>query len=190
MANENIDLQSIYSEIGEVMAKTDLSNVTAQSAGYEDLPDGYFLAEVTDTKIHRSKSSNKPMVSLTFSIVSDGLKLNEDDDASEDVSFSEIPHTKDRLVFKHWVIDTPQNLKKFVSDMKKFEDPSEPNKALLPDEAWSDPTFMGESIPLLAEMNCRMWIHNRVTKKDDGTTSSWQDLVDFNRAAKLGLPVD
>lgn len=187
MANENVDLSSIFSEIDEVRKQTDLSKVSAESVGFEDLPDGYYLAEVIETKIGRSKSSQKPMISLKFSIVDNGLKLNDNED---DISFDTIEHTKNRQVFKHYVIDTPQNLKRFVSDMKKFEDPDSVGKSLLPDEAWSDAKFMAESISILSEMNCRIWLHNKVTKRDDGTSSSWVDLVSFNQAAKAGLPVD
>ena len=187
MANENVDLSSIFSEIGDVMKQTDLSKVSAESTGFEDLPDGYYLAEVIETKIGRSKSSQKPMISLRLSVIDDGFKLSDNED---EISFDKIEHTKGRQVFKHYVIDTPQNLKRFVSDMKKFENPDVVGEALLPDEAWSSPEFMGESIGILSEINCRIWIHNRVTKKDDGTSSSWIDLVSFNQAAKAGLPVD
>lgn len=187
MANENIDLSSIFSEIGDVMKQTDLSNVSAESVGYEDLPDGYYLAEVIETKIGRSKSSNKPMISLRLSIVDDGFKLSDKED---EISFDKIEHTKGKQVFKHYIIDTSQNLKRFVSDMKKFEDPNEVGKQLLPDEAWSSPEIMGESISILSEINCRIWLHNRVTKKFDGTSNAWVDLVSFNQAAKTGLPVD
>lgn len=186
MAND-IDLSSIYSEIGEVLKQTDLSNVSAENAGFEDLPDGYYLAEVMETKIGRSKSSSKPMISLRFSIVEDGYKLSDNED---EISLDRIPHTKNRQTFKHYVIDSSQNLKRFVSDMKKFEDPKEIGKSLLPDEAWSSPEFMGESVSILSDMKCRIWLHNKVNKKDDGTNSSWLDLESFNRAAKLGLPVD
>ena len=186
MANEEID-NSIFDEIGEVMAQTDLSNVSADSTGFEDLPFGYFLAEVIETKIGRSKTSQKPMISLRLSIVDDGFKLSDNPD---EIVFEKIPSTKNRQVYRHYVIKDSKSLKTFVSDMKKFEDPSEVGKTLLPDEAWSDPRYMAEAITILEQIKCRIWLHNRPSKKPDGTDGNWTDLVSFNQAAKLGLPVD
>lgn len=190
MENNELDLSSIFSEVNELISQTDLSKVSAESTGFDDLPDGYYLAEVVESKIGRSKKSNKPMVSIRFKIVGNGYKLNGDvDDPIADL-FEPIEHVENRQVFKHWLLDSSQNLKRFVSDMKKFEDPEEVGKPLLPEEAWTKAETMNDSIEVLSQLNSRIWLHNKVTKKDDGTSSSWVDLESFGRIAKLGLPVD
>lgn len=187
MANENIDLTSIYDEIDGVMAETDLSNVSAESTGFEDLPYGYYLTQVIETKIGRSKSTQKPMITIVLEVVEDGLKLS---DSTDEIVFDSIKGTTKRHIYKNYTIKDSKSLKNFVSDMKKFEDPNEIGKSLLPDEAWTSAKYMGVSIPLLAEINCRIWLHNRESKKSDGTSGSWVDLVSFNQAAKIGLPVE
>lgn len=190
MDNKELDLSSIFSEVNELISQTDLSKVSAESVGFEDLPDGYYLAEVVESKIGRSKKTNKPMVSIRFKIIGDGYKLSGDvNDPLADL-FEPIEHVANRQVFKHWLLDSPQNLKRFVSDMKKFEDPENVGQELLPEEAWTKAETMNDSIEVLSQLNSRIWLHNKVTEKDDGTSSSWIDLESFARASKLGLPVD
>lgn len=190
MENNELDLTSIFSEVNELINQTDLSQVSAESAGFEDLPEGYYLTEVVESKIGRSKKTNKPMVSIRFKIVGDGYNLSGDVNDTTNDLFESIKGVANRQIFKHWLLDSSINLKRFVSDMKKFEDPDEIGKSLLPEEAWTKAETMNDSVEVLSQLNSRIWIHNKVTTKDDGTSSSWIDLESFNRASKLGLPVN
>ena len=45
------DLKAMFSSLDELLNKTDLEDVTAESTGYQDLPDGYYLSEVEKAEI-------------------------------------------------------------------------------------------------------------------------------------------
>lgn len=195
MVNEKIeDEQSILDDIDAVLGITDLSKVTAESTGFEDLPDGYFLTEVVESKLERVKSGKnqgKPKATIKFKIIEDGYKLTGDPNSDEEeTTFDTLAGTKNRTLYKHYPLGDPEGIKKLVSDMKKFEDPETPGKQLLPDEAWTTASTLKGSIEVLSQLNIRIWVHNKVTVKDDGTSSNWVDLESFSRAAQLGLPVD
>ena len=196
MMDENFDLQSWLEDVGSVMKKTDLSKVSAESTGFEDLPEGYYLAEVIDVKPDRCKSGKnegKPTLKMRLKVVGDGFKLAGDPDELEDEGkdlFEPVTGVNGRFVFKTFTIGEESLMKRFASDMMKFEEPNNPGKMLLPEEAWADPKIMFDSVSLLVDLASRIWLHNKVTKKEDGTNGAWVDFLDFSRAAKLGLPVD
>lgn len=190
MSNEDLDMDSLFGEVADLIKQTDLSNVSAYSTGFEELPIGYYLTEVIKAEFTRSKTSNKPMVSLRLRIVDDGYKLVDNDMASADVHFEPITGVKGRYVFKHYVLTDSSSLKRFVSDMKKFEDPEHPGNELLPEQAWSDVSVMREAISLLETLNSRIWVHVSESKKKDGTVGTWTDLESFKRAEEIGLPVE
>lgn len=196
MADENFDLKGWLEDVGSIMKSTDLSKVSAESSGFEDLPEGYYLTEVVEVNPSRCKSGKnqgKPALKMKLKVVGDGYKLSGAPDEAEDDNkdlFDKIPKVDGRYIFKNFVIGEESLMKRFASDMMKFEDPQDPGKMLLPKEAWTDPSLLYDSVSLLVDLNSRIWVHNKITKRDDGTNSAWVDFLDFSRAVKLGLPVE
>ena len=60
------------------MNKTDISDVTADSNNFSELPDGYYLSEVEKAELKESKTSHQPMVAFQFKVVEDGLTVDKD----------------------------------------------------------------------------------------------------------------
>ena len=79
MAEDN---KKLFDAINNVLSKVDLSDVSAESSGSKDLPEGYYLSEVTAAELRTSKSSGNPMVALTLKTVSDGLANMADENGN------------------------------------------------------------------------------------------------------------
>ena len=137
---------SLYVELDDIIHSTDLDEVSAESSNtFDNLPDGYYLTEVIESKLTRSKSSDKPMVTLRLAVVGNGYNLSEDG-----VNFEPIENVAKRNLWKHYVIKDGNSFKRFVSDMLKFEGET-PNEPMLPKEAWTDSTTLEASIGVLSQ---------------------------------------
>lgn len=181
MSEENNDL---FEDLNEVLQSTDFSNVSADNGGgFENLPDGYYLAEVKEAELKRSKAG-KPMVSIRFSVVDNGYTFTENDECVQ------MAQGKNRLIFKNYVISDATGAKRFASDMMKFEDPEKPSEPLLPSDAWKDKDTLVMSLQVLDMMNCRIWLHLETRIGKDGNNNQWTSLLSFDRANQIGLPTD
>lgn len=185
MAEEEKDT-SLYTELDEIINSTDIDEVSAESSNtFDSLPDGYYLTEVIESKLTRSKSSNQPMVTLRLAVIGNGYQLAEDG-----VNFVPIEKVTRRNIWKHYVIKDGNSFKRFVSDMLKFEGEA-PNEPMLPKEAWTDSETLEASIGVLAQVNARIYVHLETRKNNaTGDSSQWTNLESFKRAEALGLPVD
>ena len=181
MANEQEDLQSLLGEINGILSKTDLSNVTEDSAGFKELPEGYFLCDVVKAEIKRSKSSKKPQAVLQLKVVEDGLK--EVLDADGEVQLVKAEKTKGITVFKYYPLDSEEGVQRFASDMMKFEDPDNPGKHLLEKDAFTNAAYMMDAVSCLVDL--RINVQNTINTKNDGTKSSWLNLITWKRADKI-----
>ena len=113
--------------LNSLLNDVDLEDVSADSQGYNELPDGYYLTEVETAELTTSKTSGNPMVSFRLSIVEDGISVGFEND---EPTFTPIKRSKNRKVFKHFVLKDSTSVKRFASDMLKFI--GEDGESLLP----------------------------------------------------------
>ena len=177
------EIKSIFDTLDELLAKTRLDDVTAESSGYETLPEGYYLCEVEKTTLGSSKTSGNPMVSFQLKVVEDGHKVGFDGNGN--VSLEDIPHTKGRKIFKHYPFKDESSVKRFATDMLKFEDE---NGSILPKEAFTTSDVLNDALEILEGMNIYVQMTNN--EKDDGTVNSWANLISWKRASLLELPIN
>lgn len=177
----------LRAQLDQLLGSTDLSQVTAEGSGFQELPVGYYLAEVKKAVLTVSKSSGFPMVSIQLQIVSDGLKTSDD---VEDSSLVAIPHTKGRMVFIHYPFKDGSSVTRFASDMEKFEG-DKPGEPLLPKEAFSTSATLEESLSVLEEVGPRIWINNSISRSvnpQTGKPGTFSNMISWKRALQLGLP--
>ena len=177
MAITNEALELLDSLLNDVS----LDDVSADSQGFSELPDGYYLTEVETADLTASKSSGFPMVSFRLSIVEDGVKVGFEED---DPTFKQIKKSKGRKVFKHFVLKDTTAIKRFASDMLKFID--ENGESILPKEAFMNSETLVDALDILVGM--RIYIQLDTTEKDDGSKSQWTNLISWTRVTELGLP--
>ena len=115
------NLNEISKTLDSLLAQADLSSTTSEGRSKE-LPDGYYLSEVEEAKLGDSSNGN-PMVTIKFRIVEDGLK-SVIDEAGNDILVP-AQNTKGNTIYVNYVLTNNLNLGFFVSDMLKFENPSE-----------------------------------------------------------------
>lgn len=176
---ENKDMTKIFASVNELLSKTDFDNVTAEGAGFAELPDGYYLCEVKSTELTESKSSGLPMVAFAFQAVENGLSPNKDG------AFDEVKGSKNRWIRKYYTFKDEQSVKSFASDMMKFEGEEE-GESLLSKEYFTTAEVMEEALQLLVGL--RLYVQLSTTEKETGKTQ-WTNLVSWKRAAKFELPM-
>lgn len=178
------EIKSIFDTLDELLAKTRLDDVTAESTGFETLPEGYYLCEVEKTTMSASKSSGNPMVSFQLKVVEDGHKVRLEENGN--VSLEDIPHTSNRKIFKHYPFKDESSVKRFATDMLKFEDGE--GESILPKEAFTTSEVLNDALDVLEGM--RIYVQVTNTEKDDGTINSWSNLISWKRANLLELPIN
>ena len=174
------NLNDVFNSLNGLLSNTDLSDVSAESAGFSELPDGYYLAEVEKAELKESKSSHQPMVAFQFKVVDDGLAVDENGE------FVTVKKTKNRKIFLYYVIKDETSLKRFVQDMLKFEG-DVAGKPLLEKECFTNSELLVDALDILKSM--RIYIQSSTTVNDDDSTSTWKNLISWKRAAALELPL-
>ena len=180
---ETKDIKSLFDKLDGLLSTVDLSDVTAESAGLTELPDGYYLCEVEKAEIRESKSSKMPMAAFTFKISEDGHTA-EVDESGEQV-ITDIQKTANRTIFMYYVFKDERSVKRFATDMLKFEGEEE-GEPLLPKEAFLSGDTVNDALEILTGM--RIYIHVSTTTNEDDTKSTWNNLISWKRAKALGLP--
>lgn len=180
MADQN--LQKAFDILDELLTSVELSDVSAESRGFSDLPDGYYLCEVEEAKFTTSKTSGDPMISFKFKIVEDGKSIELNNDS---LSFKEIKSTANRKIFKHYVLKDETTIRRFASDMLKFEG-EVAGEPLLPKEAFMNSETLLDALDVLKGM--RLYVQSDTTEKKDGTKSTWYNLISWKRVTELELP--
>lgn len=175
---ENIN--DVLNSLNDLLGATDLTDVTSESAGFTELPDGYYLSEVENAEMKESKKSHQPMVAFQFKVVDDGLEVNP-----ESGNFQVIGKTKNRKIFMYYVLKDETSLKRFVTDMLKFEGENE-GEPLLEKECFTNSELLVEALEILKGM--RIYIQSSTTVNDDDTSSTWKNLISWKRAKALELP--
>lgn len=178
------DMNDLYKTLNDLLSTVKLDDVTSESNdSFDNLPDGYYLAEVEKAELKESKTSHQPMIAMQFKVVEEGLDVSVN--AVGEVSLKSIEKTKNRKIFMYWVLKDEKSVKRFASDMLKFED--DDGESILPKEAFMRSETIEDSIELLQGM--RIYVHISTTSNDDGSTSTWSNLITWKRAKILELPV-
>lgn len=176
-----------YNALDELLGSVDLDDVTSEKSGgkFEDLPEGYYLCEVKSAELTKSKSSGQPMIKIQFKVVENGVGVDVNEKG--DAVFVDIPKSKNRIMFKYYVLKDEKAVKTYVSDMLKFEG-DEAGTPLLDKELFLSSVTMSEALNILE--GSRIYVQVSVSEnKTTGEKSNWQNLISWTRAAKLELPM-
>lgn len=172
---EEKDMTYVFESLNNVLSQTNLDDVTSEGSGFEELPDGYYIGEVEKAELKESKSSQQPMVAFQFKVVQDGI--------TDDGNFSPISKTNNRKIFMYYVLKDEQSVKRFVTDMLKFEGEKE-GESILGKEYFTNSEVLIDALDIL--IGSRIYIHISTTERN-GQTSTWRNLISWKRAKALGL---
>lgn len=180
---ENKDVKSLMTAINDLLSQTNIDDITSESNSFQELPEGYYLSSIDSAELKESKSSNQPMVAFTFSIIENGHAYVADKDGNAEMT--ELKNTKNRKIFMYYVLKDTNSVRRFVSDMLKFE--NDEGKPLLDKEYFMNFEILEDALKLLEGMN----IYIQITKSEgkDGNIRSWQNLISWKRARALDLPM-
>lgn len=186
--NPNIDLSVLSQTLDELLKQADLSDVNAESAMSNDLPDGYYLCEVTKAEFTVSKSSGNPMIAFQFKVVEDGIKTVIDDYGYEKL----LPamKTKGRIIFKNYVLNNLSNLNFFVSDMLKFEYPTDDHPAIFDKSMFDTTENIAACLDILEDQACRiyMMVQTKPKKNNPEEKEKVYNAISWKRVGQLELP--
>lgn len=175
--------KNLIASINELLKQTNINDVTSESNNFQELPEGYYLCTVDVAEIKESKAGN-PMIAFTFSVSENGRHYAADKDGNAEMQ--EVKGSKNRKIFMYYVLKDTQSVRRFVSDMLKFEG-EEIGKPLLDKEYFMNFEILEDALKILEGMK----IYVQVTKSEnqDGTVRNWQNLISWKRAAALDLPM-
>lgn len=168
---DELELQKVFNTLDALIADTDISDVTADTQSFSDLPEGHFLVEVVNMELRKAKSSDAPQVYASFKTVGNGYTIDDDGELVE------IQKTANRRVNKFYTFKESRDFTQFVADMLKFEG-DKPGEPLLPKQAFIDSRVIADSLDALK--GARVYIN--ISK------GGWVNLVSWTAATKLGLP--
>lgn len=182
MINDN-NLTAAFNTLDSLLAGLNLDKVTSDGVGKEDLPDGYYLSELTKTNLTTSKSSGNPMIVLDFKVVENGYDVQFD--AKNNVSLKEVNKTAGRTFTIFYPLSDEQRIKRAIADLLKFEETD--GESLLSKEYFANTELLKEALSILVGM--RIYVQTTTSEKPDGTKSVWQNLVSWKRVKALELPM-
>lgn len=180
----NEQLKNLFDEVDNLLKEVNLDKVTAESAGYEELTEGYYLSSVENAELTTSKTSGVPQVVFKMKVVEDGHNVVLD--KSGDVVLTTIKGSKDRRFYLYFPFKDKQSIEKFVSNMLKFEG-DEIGKPLLEKEYFTTAEVLSDALQIL--VGHHIYVQVSVTDKD-GQTSTWKNMISWKRAAALELPLE
>lgn len=177
MSNEltKEQLQDLTSKVNSLLSSTELDDVSAESSGSRNAPQGYFLCEVVSAELKLSKKGD-PQVAFRFKIVEDGFDDGE--------SLEQLKKTKGINIYKYYRLVDETDLKRFISDMLKFEVNDKGES--LPKDAFGSADLIQKTLEIVTGLH--IYVHVTYTKNTDGSMSSWTNLMTWKRAAELELP--
>lgn len=176
------DLKDMFANLDNLLSQTNIEDVTEENAGFNELPEGYYLCEVVKAELKESKSSHQPMAAFQFKIVEDGQTIKNEDE----LEFIELKNTKNKMIFMYYVLKDDNSVKRFVSDMLKFEGEEE-GQPLLGKEYFVNSELLEDALDILIGMQIYVYISS--SENQNGETSIWKNLISWKRADKLGLAV-
>jgi len=178
------DNKQLIASINELLKQTNITDVTAESNSFQELPEGYYLCTVNTAEIKESKASGNPMIAFTFTVSENGYRYVADEDGN--AKMQEVKGSKNRKIFMYYVLKDTASVRRFVSDMLKFEG-EEPGKPLLDKEYFMNSEILADALAIL--QGIKIYIQITKSTNDDGTSRSWQNLISWKRAAALDLPL-
>lgn len=188
MAYSYEDFDKIFEQLDQVLSDTNFDDVTSESNDnkFPEIPDGYYLCEVDSAEIKATRETLLPMASFQFTITEDGITAEQNESGATELK--DISGTKGRKLFKNYVLKDSDSVKKFASDMLKFEEP-ESGEALLPKEAFINHETVRDALDLLVGM--RIYVQKSTSSKKDkeGNPYIWNNLISWKRVAQLELPM-
>ncbi len=176
--------REITSQLDNLLGKVNFEEAINEPEGYQELPDGYYLGCVEKAELTVSKSSNQPMVALTFKVVEDGQKT--DCDANGEIFYSEAKGSKNRKIFMYFVLKDENSVSRFARDMVKFED--ENGQPLLDIQCFTSSDLLMDALDILQSIKPQLYIQLSTTVKDE-KVSTWKNLISWTRAEVLELPL-
>ncbi len=187
MAYSYEEFDKIFDQLDSVLSDTNFDDVTAESTGYDEIPDGYYLCEVTSSEIKASKTSGLPMAAFQLTIVENGMSVEQNESGA--ITMNEITRTKGRKLFRNYVLKDSASVKRFAADMLKFEKNGD-GIPYLPKEAFMNHETLEDALSVLIGM--RIYTQQSTsTKMVDGkeVESKWVNLISWKRAKQLELPM-
>lgn len=175
----NEELKLIQEKLRSVLSDTNLNNIDPNS-DFDGLVDGYYLSELQEANVKFSQSSGKLQVVLKFKTIEEGKSLKVDEDGNTSLINC---GCKNRLVWKYFSVETPENVRKFAKEMLKFEDDN--MEPILSTEYFTTPELLYDALDVLVGM--RIYIQISTTTNDKNETSSWTNIISWKRAASLEL---
>lgn len=175
----------MFAQLDKILSSSDLKDVTSENVGFQELPEGYYLCEVEKAELTSSKKSGNPMVAFTMKVVEDGFTAVIEDNGS--VNLTSIDKSKNKKIFIYYVFKDEQSVKRFAADMLKFEG-EVVGEPILSKEYFMSSELLADALDILVDAN----IYVQITKNEnsDGTSSTWNNMISWKRAAALELPVD
>lgn len=171
-----------FVNLNELLQQVNWDTVTEDS-GYEDLPEGFYLCEVEDATLKPNKAETNMQVSFKFKVVEDGITSIIDNRGYS--ALSAIDGTTGRKVFKHYPLKDLTGVKRFVSDMLKFEG-ANPGEPLLEKEYFMTEEIIPDALDILKGR--RIYVQASY-KEYQGKKNCWYDVVSWARAKEMGLPM-
>ena len=172
--------KNLFSKLNDILQATNIDDVTAETAGYTELPDGYYNCEVTKAELRESKTG-KPMAMLVFRTTENGIDIDEDG------NHFDIPKTTGKTFNICYVLEDENKVRRFVADMLKFEGETS-GEPILGKEYFTTAEVLEDALEILVGL--RIYMHASTSENDDGSKSSWKNLISWARAEKLELPID
>lgn len=172
-----------FIKLGSILSGMDWS-APLENNDFDDLPEGYYLCEVENAVLKENKAQTNQQVSFTFKIVQDGLAEELDDNG--DSVWKDVSGTHNRKIFKHYPFKDEKGVRRFVSDMLKFEGET-PGEPLLTAEYFMTEETFPDALDILKGM--QIYVQAAI-KEYQGKKNVWYELISWDRAAKLGLPVE
>lgn len=168
-------LIGIFESVNKILSEINTQDITSESGdAFAQLPDGYYLGEVSTVTLTTSKSSGNPMVSWRFKTVENGVTINDS------LHKSRISGSNGKSLFVHHVLNNESNVERFISDALKFEGEEE-GVPYLAKEYFTTAEVINDALELLVGL--RLWLH----VDTDDNSNTWTRLVSWKRASKLEL---
>lgn len=174
--------KALFDSIDELLGKVDLENTTSENTGdFPELTDGYYLCTLVKAELAESKSSGQPMVKLQLKTVENGKDVNVDE--AGNILINEVNNTKNQTLFMYYVLKDERSVKRFVSDMLKFEG-GELGKPVLEKEYFTTAETLEDALDILQGLNIYVMVS---TTEKDGEKSTWRNLISWKKIYDLGI---
>lgn len=192
MSTTNVNLNGdmspeLLKAIEEAMQGVDFNSVDPDATAYSDIKDGYYLVSLKKYEFGFSKKSQRLQVMAQFKVEENGFTT--DVDKYNQIVINPIKGSKGKVTSIFYNYESEDKILKFANDMSKFESET-PGESLLGKEAFMNGVeILLDSLNLLVQSGSRVYLKQETTTNADGTTSTWKNLVSWNTAKKLGLPM-